>query len=558
MSTEVTEGSRLLTAEPAVSDPGLAPEPALNGNGHGHIFRGHLLAERVESWRDPSGSDLFRSKIAVAASGVSLAVMVVASLLLVSFASASGKALVPVWKPGYYPRWIAGPLGSLTSWALTASSHTERVTLTVTVAAMLVAYLVVVFSSRRLRLGFVVATVVAVHVIFLLAPPLTLTDVFNYLNYGRMEAVHHLNPYTTLPALEPHNDPTFALSNWHGLLDPYGPLFTLFAAALVPLGVASSFWAMKAALMLASLATVFLVYRCATLLGRNAVAAVAIVGMNPIVLVWGLGGDHNDFLMMFFLVFAFWLLLRADSMRVGRNARPAPRGQRGPVQLVRRGWAWLDGMPRPLVAGEPAAWMEILAGVSLVAAVAIKASSAVLVPVILAGASRRLRVLAGVILGSAAAAVMTYIAFGFNLPNIGQQSALVVPDGIPNLTGLALGFGGATSEMRQVLFVLLVAVIVVMTIWTWRTRRWLTSSGWVTLALLLTLSWTLPWYVAWLLPFAALARSRALRVAAAMVGAYMYVVFMPYSSEILVFLHINPATTTLGQQEQTYMNSLLF
>jgi uncharacterized membrane protein YphA (DoxX/SURF4 family) len=45
---------------------------------------------------------------------------------------------------------------------------------------------------------------------------------------------------------------------------------------------------------------------------------------------------------------------------------------------LRRFWAWLDGMPRPLAVGEPAAWMEIGAGVALVAAVAIKASSAVL------------------------------------------------------------------------------------------------------------------------------------------------------------------------------------
>ena len=30
---------------------------------------------------------------------------------------------------------------------------------------------------------------------------------------------------------------------------------------------------------------------------------------------------------------------------------------------------------------------------------------------------------------------------------------------------------------------------------------------------------------------------------------------MPYSSEILGFLHVNPANTTLGQQEATYMNT---
>ena len=104
---------------------------------------------------------------------------------------------------------------------------------------------------------------------FLLAPPMALTDVFNYINYGRMEIVHHLNPYTTTPILEPHDDPSFALSNWHQLLSPYGPTFTLLTFAVVPLGVAGSFWALKGLFMLTSLAIIFLVWKCAMLLGRK-------------------------------------------------------------------------------------------------------------------------------------------------------------------------------------------------------------------------------------------------------------------------------------------------
>ena len=148
---------------------------------------------------------------------------------------------------------------------------------------------------------------------------------------------------------------------------------------------------MKSALMLASLGTMFLVYRCAQLLGRNPIAAAVIVGMNPIVLVWGLGGDHNDSLMLFFLVLAFWLLLRANTMRVGKRARPPAFETPGVGSGCVARWAWLDGMPRPLVEGEPAAWMEVGAGVALVAAVAIKASSAVLIPIVLCGAARRMR-----------------------------------------------------------------------------------------------------------------------------------------------------------------------
>jgi hypothetical protein len=549
LSTDATqEHARLSVAEPAAGAAAhlLRPTP-------------HATALPRPRWRDPSSADMFRSTLASGASAASLAVMILTSLVLVSLASARPGVLIPtaidnaVAHNGSYPSWLAGPTGALTSW-FTASAHAERVFFTTAIAVMLVAYLVVVNSARRLRPSWIFGSILVLHVIFFLSPPLNLSDIFNYLNYGRMESVYRLNPYTTIPALEPHTDPTFLFSNWHGLLSPYGPLFTLFAIALVPLGVAGSLWAMKAALMLTSLATVLLVYKSAQLLGRNPLAAAAIVGINPIVLVWGLGGDHNDFLMMFFLVLAFWLLLRARAMRVGRRARPAPPQQ---SPLV-RAWAWLDGMPRPLAVGEPAAWMEIGAGIALVAAVAIKASSAVLIPIILCGTARRIRLAVGLAIGFAAAAVMTYYAFGFNLPNLGQQDRLVIPEGIPNLTGLALGFGGETTQMRNVLTVILVAVLAGCCIWAWRSRRWLTQCGWATFALIVTLSWTLPWYIVWLLPFAALARSRGLRIAAVLLGIYTYMAWMPYSSEVLGFLHVNPSTTLLGGQEQSFMNSLLF
>ncbi len=43
---------------------------------------------------------------------------------------------------------------------------------------------------------------------------------------------------------------------------------------------------------------------------------------------------------------------------------------------------------------------------------------------------------------------------------------------------------------------------------------WITATGWAVVALLVTSTFLLPWYVVWLLPFAALTDSRALRVAA--------------------------------------------
>ena len=190
---------------------------------------------------------------------------------------------------GFFPHWLAGPLGGLWPW-FSRTPRTTKALLTGALVTMYVAYVAGLRYVPLLRARWAIATIVGVHVILLLSPPLSLTDVFNYINYGRMGMLHGLDPYTTIPALGPHSDPSYALSNWHQLLTPYGPLFTLITYAVVPLGLAGSLWTFKALLMALSLATILLVWRCARLLGRDPVAAIVLVGLNPLILVWGLGG----------------------------------------------------------------------------------------------------------------------------------------------------------------------------------------------------------------------------------------------------------------------------
>ena len=177
----------------------------------------------------------------------------------------------------------------------------------------------------RVQPRWILAAVLAVHVIFILSPPLALTDVFNYINYGRMEVVHHLNPYTTIPILEPHDDPSYALSNWHQLLSPYGPLFTMLTFARgaarrgrVVLG-AEGGARRREPRHARRWSTV-----CARMLERDPVWAVAFVGLNPIVLVWGLGRRPqrlpDDALHR---RSRFYLLLRARELRAGPVAAAA-------------------------------------------------------------------------------------------------------------------------------------------------------------------------------------------------------------------------------------------
>ncbi len=465
-----------------------------------------------------------------------LIAIVACCLLIVVVAADRPSVLAATTTQGYYPHWMAGPLGGL--WpSLTRNSQALKYLFTGAIVLMYACYLLGLRSVPRLPASWAIAAVLAVHAIMFLSPPLALTDIFNYVNYGRMEVVHNLNPYTTIPVLEPHSDPSYAISNWHELLSPYGPLFTLITFAVVPLGVAGSFWVLKALLMAASLGTVLLVWRSARLLGRDPVAAIVLVGLNPVVLVWGLGGDHNDFLMMFCVVLGFYLLLLA---------RYGPRGSHAAGGGEARRLS-------PALAG---------AGVSFAAAVAIKASAGVLLPVVLAALLHRRRELVQVAIGMALGALVfgaaSILAFGPHFPDLSTQGQLVTMLSIPNLLGLALGLGGETEALRLLLSGVLVACIGACSWIAWRRRESLAAAGWASVALLATLSWVLPWYVLWVLPLAALAGSRRLRLAALAIGVYLIVAWAPVTGLAFDAIGFHPEKTQVGRLHQRYVKELLY
>ena len=476
---------------------------------------------------------------------LALAAIVLLSLLVVVMAANRPSLLSPTTHTDFYPRWMAGPLGGL--WpGLTGNGTTLKLWFSGAIVAMYVSYVLVLRRSGSVPARWVVATLLAVHAVFILSPPLALTDLFNYVNYGRMEVVHHLNPYTTIPILEPHDDPSYALSNWHQLLSPYGPLFTMLTFAVVPLGVAGSFWALKVILAATSLGTLLLVWKCARLLGRDPVSAIALVGLNPIVLVWGLGGDHNDFLLLFFIVLGFYLLLRAREHERGREQPAGLRGLLSPLS--------------PSLVG---------AGAAFVVATGLKASGGVLIPVVLAGLLRHRRAFAQSLLGMVAAGILvgaaSLLAFGLHIPDLSTQSKLVTSESVPNLIGLAVGAGGETETLHKLLTVALVGSVLACCWSAWRSgrsaggaaARTITASGWASVALLVTLSWVLPWYVLWVLPLAALSSSRRLRVVSLVLGAYLIVAWAPASSKLWDAIGFHPEKTSLGRLHQRYVRELL-
>jgi hypothetical protein len=476
--------------------------------------------------RDSDGADASEhapvaTRRATAIGAATLLTIVLGSVLMVVVAA--DRPTFPPTHAHFFPNWLAGPLGGL--WpSFPRGGEAFKWVFTVSLVTMYAAYLVGLRYAPQLRARWVVATVVAVHAIVFLSPPLALTDIFNYVNYARMEVVHHLNPYTTIPIYEPHNDPAFDISNWHHLLSPYGPLFTLITFAVVPLGVAASFWAFKAILMAASLGTVLLVWKCARLLDLDPVKAIVFVGLNPVVLVWGLGGDHNDFIMMFLVMLGFYLLLR------GRAA-------------------------------ERSLGFDVGAGAAFVAALAVKASAGILLPVVLAGLLRTPRRLAQVLGGMALAGVVlaavSVMAFGLHLPDLSTQGRLVSSQSPSNLLGLALGKGGATESLLHILSGVLAVWVLCACVLAWRKEDSLTAAGWASVGLFLTLSWVLPWYVLWVLPLAALSRSRALRTTALGFGVFFMLVWAPLAGNVFKAVGFEPEKTPLGQLHQRYVKELL-
>lgn len=501
-----------------------------------------------------------------------LVVLVACSLLFVLIAADRPSLFAATSHAGFFPGWMAGPLGGL--WpGLTRNTTALRYVFTSAMAAMYVSYLLalayVPSIAERVRARWAIAAVVGVHAIFFLAPPMSLTDVFNYINYGRMEVVHHLNPYTTYPILEPHGDPSYALSNWHQLLSPYGPLFTLLTFALVPLGVAASFWAIKTVLVAASLGTILLVWRCAQLLELDPVKAIVLVGLNPVVLVWGLGGDHNDFLIVFAITLGFYLLLRARAADVRETADGPPAKPGVDTALEPSGAHAAPARPpaKRALGARVLAWLwplsaiEMGAGAAFVAATALKASGGVLIPIVLASLVRTPRrfvqvvlgmVLAGVIVGGA-----SLLAFGLHIPDLSTQSKVVTSISVPNLLGLALGAGGETETLHSLLSAVLALSILACCAMAYRRRESIAASGWATVALLVTLGWVLPWYILWLLPLAALSRSRRLRTTALVLGAYLIVAWSPASGLLWAAIGFQPSKTPLGRLHQRYVKELL-
>src|SRR4051812_7393003 len=398
---------------------------------------------------------------AVAATGA-LAAGAGATLWLVLAASERPSLLSPPTLRAPH-RWLLGPLsGALPG---LSTDHTRlHADLTTALVVLFVAWVVAWACAPSLPVRAVAAGVAVPPLLLFLGPPQPLTDFFNSLVYGRM-AAHGLNPYRAIPAAGPH-DTAYALANWHHLASPYGPLFTLLSEPLGLLPLPVAYWVLKALIVGCWLGVLALVWWLAGRLGRSPQRALAAVGLCPVALAVGVGGFHNDAPALLCVVAAAALLVRGE---------------------------------------------DAFAAALAVVAAGIKPSFAVVVPIVVLGARNRRAGLAAALGMAAAVAAVIGLDFGGKLPAISTQGKLVSPLSVPNLTGVLIGHGGADAAVRAAgRDLLVVAGLAACVVVARRRDLALPALGVVLLLAVASLSWVMPWYLVWSLPFAALAMPRAL------------------------------------------------
>ncbi len=342
--------------------------------------------------------------------------------------------------------------------------------------------------GRRVVWGVIAVAVVA----FACLPPLLSHDVYSYVDYARLGALHGIDPYVRPPAAFPA-DPAFSHVTWPHTTSAYGPLFTLVTYPLAALPVSVAVYVLKAISAAAILTLAVLVARLAPARGVDPLHAAAFVALNPLVLVHVVGGPHNDALAILLMTLGVAGILTAR---------------------------------------------ETSAGATLVAAIAIKASTAVAAPFALLGAAKRpptgryvkvtltYRPVGGLLVGMGLAGVGigvgAYLGFGWHWldafalagENQGQTSYMSIPITAARLTGLN------PDATRAAALALYAALVVYLLIWTYRGNDWLRAAAWATTGVLLATAWLLPWYLLWPLPLAALSRDRPLKLLLLALTAY--------------------------------------
>ena len=192
---------------------------------------------------------------------------------------------------------------------------------------MCASYAAVLVASRRLSGRAIGVSIVVAYGLLLVGPPLISQDVFGYLAFARLGALHGLDPYTHVPAEAP-TDACSRSSAGRSSIRPMGRCSHLAPMPSLRSGLAGGLWALKAlAVAREPGRDRAWSHRRPQGWGAQGEAAAVFVGLNPVLLELAAGGAHNDTLVL--LVLAGALALAAGTHRISRRGETQAHGSDG-------------------------------------------------------------------------------------------------------------------------------------------------------------------------------------------------------------------------------------
>ena len=168
-------------------------------------------------------------------------------------------------------------------------------------------YRVVLTRASRTIVVIVVLLALVFALLLLTMYPVTATDIFNYIFFGRVWAFQGQNPYVVTPSRWPE-DPIYPYTAYEDEPTVYGALFTHLSALLAWLAGPSlyaSLLVFKGAMLAFDAMALVLVY---VILRRTrpalAAAGLYLLAWNPLVLFNTAGDGHNDIVMLVLILLA--------------------------------------------------------------------------------------------------------------------------------------------------------------------------------------------------------------------------------------------------------------
>ena len=155
------------------------------------------------------------------------------------------------------------------------------------------------FDFKNIRNLIILTTI-----ILLFSYPATLSyDIFNYITTAKVTFHYQENPYIVFP-IEFVNDPYILFTRAANKTALYGPFWILLSAVPHFAGLSNfvlTLFSFKAFIALFYIGTVYLLQK----IDRNAVLFFA---LNPLVIIETLVSAHNDIVMIFFALLAFYFI----------------------------------------------------------------------------------------------------------------------------------------------------------------------------------------------------------------------------------------------------------